>query len=118
MLNQVPYFSLFSFILLTFVIAFIIYRTSLILTVRTKDVEKLSEYECGFEALEDIRRKFEIRFYLISILFLVFDLEIMFLFPWSQITTSFSDYIILCIFLGTLTIGFFYEWEKGALDWD
>ena len=87
---------------------------------RAPDSEKLSAYECGFNAFDDARMKFDIRFYLVAILFIIFDLEVAFLFPWA---TSFSDiglygYVSMMIFLGILTIGFAYEWKKGALEWD
>ena len=84
------------------------------------DPEKLSAYECGFNAFDDARMKFDVRFYLVAILFIIFDLEVAFLFPWA---VSFSDigwfgYVSMMVFLGVLTIGFIYEWKKGALDWD
>ncbi|MBL4645310.1 MAG: NADH-quinone oxidoreductase subunit A [Hyphomicrobiales bacterium] len=87
---------------------------------RAPDSEKLSAYECGFNAFDDARMKFDIRFYLVAILFIIFDLEVAFLFPWA---TAFSDiglygYVSMMIFLGILTIGFAYEWKKGALEWD
>lgn len=84
------------------------------------DFEKLSAYECGFPAFDDARMKFDVRFYLVSILFIIFDLEVAFLFPWA---VSFREAGIygfwsMMIFLGILTIGFVYEWRKGALEWD
>ena len=84
------------------------------------DPEKLSAYECGFNAFDDARMKFDVRFYLVSILFIIFDLEVAFLFPWS---VSFHEIGMLgfwsmMVFLGVLTIGFIYEWKKGALEWD
>jgi NADH-quinone oxidoreductase subunit A len=87
---------------------------------RKPDPEKLSAYECGFNAFDDARMKFDIRFYLVSILFIIFDLEVAFLFPWA---VSFGEIGMLgfwsmMIFLGVLTIGFIYEWKKGALEWD
>jgi NADH-quinone oxidoreductase subunit A len=84
------------------------------------DSEKLSAYECGFEAFSDTRIKFDVRFYLVAILFIIFDLEIAFLFPWA-ITFSelgVAGYASMMVFLGILTIGFIYEWKKGALDWE
>jgi NADH-quinone oxidoreductase subunit A len=84
------------------------------------DSEKLSAYECGFEPFEDARRKFDVRFYLVAILFIIFDLEVAFLFPWA---VSLGDiglfgFWSMMVFLGVLTVGFIYEWNKGALDWE
>ena len=84
------------------------------------DPEKLSAYECGFNAFDDARMKFDVRFYLVAILFIIFDLEVAFLFPWA-ITLGeigFAGFISMCIFLGVLTVGFIYEWKKGALEWE
>ncbi len=84
------------------------------------DSEKLSPYECGFEPFTDARSKFDVRFYLVSILFIIFDLEIAFLFPWA-ITLGkigMAGFLSMMLFLGILTIGFIYEWKKGALDWE
>ena len=88
------------------------------------DPEKLSAYECGFNAFDDARMKFDVRFYLVSILFIIFDLEVAFLFPWAvslmklphpvQVTAFWS----MMLFLGVLTVGFIYEWKKGALEWE
>ena len=84
------------------------------------DHEKLSAYECGFEAFTDSRMKFDIRFYLVAILFIIFDLEVAFLFPWAISLGNIGalGYWSMMIFLAILTIGFIYEWKKGALDWD
>ena len=84
------------------------------------DSEKLSAYECGFNAFDDARMKFDIRFYLVALLFIIFDLEVAFLFPWA---VSFGDlgwygFWSMMVFLGVLTIGFAYEWKKGALEWE
>jgi NADH-quinone oxidoreductase subunit A len=84
------------------------------------DPEKLSAYECGFNAFDDARMKFDVRFYLVAILFIIFDLEVAFLFPWA---ITFGElgalgFWSMMVFLGVLTIGFVYEWRKGALDWD
>ena len=91
-----------------------------IVAYKNPDPEKLSAYECGFDAFDDARMKFDIRFYLVSILFIIFDLEVAFLFPWA---VAFGDlgwygFWSMMIFLGVLTIGFIYEWRKGALEWD
>jgi NADH-quinone oxidoreductase subunit A len=85
-----------------------------------KDVEKLSPYECGFEAFEDSRMKFDVRYYLVAILFIVFDLEIAFLFPWAVVLNSIGVFglVAMGVFLFILVVGFIYEWKKGALEWD
>ena len=87
---------------------------------RNPDPEKLSAYECGFNAFDDARMKFDVRFYLVAILFIIFDLEVAFLFPWA---VAFGElglfgYWSMMVFLAVLTIGFIYEWKKGALEWD
>jgi NADH-quinone oxidoreductase subunit A len=91
-----------------------------VVAYKNPDPEKLSAYECGFNAFDDARMKFDVRFYLVAILFIIFDLEVAFLFPWA---VSFGGlgwfgYTSMMIFLGVLTIGFIYEWKKGALEWD
>ena len=84
------------------------------------DPEKLSAYECGFNAFGDARMKFDVRYYLVSILFIIFDLEVAFLFPWAITlgTTGVFAFWSMVVFLGVLTIGFIYEWKKGALEWE
>jgi NADH-quinone oxidoreductase subunit A len=84
------------------------------------DSEKLSPYECGFEAFEDARMKFDVRYYLVAILFILFDLEIAFLFPWAVVLEEIGlfGFWAMVLFLGLLTVGFIYEWKKGALEWD
>ena len=98
--------------------AFVI--VNFIVSPKKPDPEKLSAYECGFEPFEDSRMEFDVRFYLVAILFIIFDLEIAFLFPWaiSLGTIGLYGYISMLIFLFILTIGFIYEWKKGALDWE
>lgn len=91
-----------------------------IVAYKNPDPEKLSAYECGFNAFDDARMKFDVRFYLVAILFIIFDLEVAFLFPWA---ITFGDlgafgFWSMMVFLGVLTIGFVYEWRKGALEWD
>jgi NADH-quinone oxidoreductase subunit A len=92
----------------------------LALAISAPDPEKLSAYECGFNAFDDARMKFDVRFYLVSILFIIFDLEVAFLFPWaiSLGKIGLFGFWSMMIFLGVLTIGFIYEWRKGALEWD
>ena len=84
------------------------------------DNEKLSPYECGFEAFEDSRMKFDVRYYLVAILFIIFDLEIAFLFPWAVVLDDIGlfGFVAMAIFLGILIVGFIYEWKKGALEWE
>ena len=84
------------------------------------DPEKNSPYECGFEAFEDARMKFDVRYYLVAILFILFDLEIAFLFPWAVALkeVGLQGFIAVSIFLAILVVGFVYEWKKGALDWE
>lgn len=90
-----------------------------IVAVRRPDPEKVSAYECGFNAFDDARMKFEVRFYLVSILFIIFDLEVAFLFPWAVAfgDISMTAFWSMMVFLGVLTVGFAYEWKKGALEW-
>jgi NADH-quinone oxidoreductase subunit A len=84
------------------------------------DPEKLSPYECGFEAFEDARMKFDVRYYLVAILFIIFDLEIAFLFPWAVVLNEIGwfGFVSMMVFLAILVVGFVYEWAKGALDWE
>ena len=91
-----------------------------VLGPRRPDTEKVSPYECGFEAFEDSRTKFDVRYYLVAILFIIFDLEIAFLFPWAVSLDTIGGFGLLSmgVFLAVLVIGFIYEWKKGALEWD
>ncbi|MDT8388695.1 MAG: NADH-quinone oxidoreductase subunit A [Thiogranum sp.] len=84
------------------------------------DSEKNSPYECGFEAFEDTRMRFDVRYYLVAILFIIFDLEIAFLFPWAVVLGEIGmfGYLAMMLFLGILVVGFIYEWKKGALEWE
>ena len=93
---------------------------SRLLGVHRPDSEKLSPYECGFEAFEDARMKFDVRYYLIAILFILFDLEIAFLFPWAVVLQEigFFGFAAMMLFLAILVVGFIYEWKKGALEWE
>ncbi len=95
-----------------------------VLAPKAPDPEKLSSYECGFNAFDDARMKFDVRFYLVSILFIIFDLEVAFLFPWAvslmNLPTEAMQFAFwsMMTFLGILTVGFIYEWKKGALEWE
>jgi NADH-quinone oxidoreductase subunit A len=94
--------------------------SNLILAPSSPDPEKTSAYECGFNAFDDARMKFDVRFYLVSILFIIFDLEVAFLFPWALALDEIGmfGYLSMMGFLGVLTVGFIYEWKKGALEWE
>ncbi len=114
------YLPILIFIAIAFGLALVIVIASLIAGPSRPDPEKTSAYECGFEAFDDARSKFDVRFYLVSILFIIFDLEVAFLFPWA---VSLGDVGLVGFwsmmgFLGILTIGFVYEWKKGALEWE
>jgi NADH-quinone oxidoreductase subunit A len=118
--NLESYFPILMFILVGFAVAAILPILGRILGPHKPDSEKLSPYECGFEAFEDARMKFDVRYYLVAILFILFDLEIAFLFPWA---ISLGDighfgFWAMMVFLGILVVGFAYEWKKGALDWE
>ena len=91
-----------------------------LVAVRNPDPEKVSAYECGFNAFDDARMKFDVRFYLVAILFIIFDLEVSFLFPWAAAYGQLGVYGFwsMMVFLAVLTVGFIYEWKKGALEWD
>ena len=122
MLNEFlqNYFSIivFLFVALALSIGFIL--LNLLFSPKNPDPEKLSAYECGFEAFSDSRLEFDVRFYLVAILFIIFDLEIAFLFPWaiSLGKIGLIGFYSMMIFLFILTVGFIYEWKKGALDWE
>ena len=96
------------------------WTVSTLLGTHRPDAEKNSPYECGFEAFEDARMKFDVRYYLVAILFILFDLEIAFLFPWAVVLNEIGlfGFLSMMLFLGILMVGFFYEWRKGALDWE
>ena len=114
------YLPILIFIGIAFGLALVIVVASLIAGPSRPDPEKTSAYECGFEAFDDSRGKFDVRFYLVSILFIIFDLEVAFLFPWAVSLGNIGlfGFWSMMIFLGVLTIGFIYEWKKGALEWE
>jgi NADH-quinone oxidoreductase subunit A len=101
-------------------LAVIMIAASYIVARQKPDSDKLAAYECGFEPFEDARMKFDVRFYLVSILFIIFDLEVAFLFPWAVAFKDIGNFGFwsMLVFLAVLTIGFVYEWRKGALDWE
>jgi len=114
------YLPVLIFLGLAIIIGLVLLLAAVVVAVRNPDPEKISAYECGFNAFDDARMKFDVRFYLVSILFIIFDLEISFLFPWA---VAFKDVGLLgfwsmLVFLSVLTIGFAYEWKKGALEWE
>jgi len=114
------YFPILVFIGIAVGLSAVMILASMIVVRQRPDSEKLSAYECGFEAFDDARSRFDVRFYLVTLLFIIFDLEVAFLFPWA---VSLGDIGVfgfwsMVIFLGILTIGFIYEWRKGALEWE
>ena len=114
------FLSFLFYLIICFLLSFIFFIFSYILGPKKTYVEKLSAYECGFDPFDSARNTFDIRFYLVSILFIVFDLEISFLFPWCIIISKscFFSYWSMVVFLFILTVGFIYEWKKGALEWE
>jgi NADH-quinone oxidoreductase subunit A len=114
------YLPILLFIAIAAVIGIALLAIPFLLAPSSPDPEKLSAYECGFNAFGDARMKFDVRFYLVSILFIIFDLEVAFLFPWAitlRATGAFAFWSMM-VFLGVLTVGFIYEWKKGALEWE
>ncbi|MDF1846072.1 MAG: NADH-quinone oxidoreductase subunit A [Parvibaculaceae bacterium] len=114
------YLPIVIFLGLSAVISIALLIVPFVIAPSNPDPEKLSAYECGFEAFDDSRMRFDVKFYLVAILFIIFDLEVAFLFPWA---VSLGDvglfgFWSMMAFLGVLTIGFIYEWKKGALEWD
>lgn len=114
------YFPILVFLIIASGMSLVMLVASLVIAKQKPDPEKLTAYECGFDAFDDARSKFDVRFYLVAILFIIFDLEIAFLFPWavSLGTIGVFGFWSMMIFLAILTIGFIYEWSKGALDWE
>jgi NADH-quinone oxidoreductase subunit A len=114
------YFPVLLFIAIALVIGVLPLALGMLLGPNRPDEKKNSPYECGFEAFEDARMKFDVRFYLVAILFILFDLEIAFLFPWAIVLKEIGTFgfVSMMIFLAILTVGFIYEWMKGALEWE
>ena len=113
------YLPILIFLGLAIFLGLLLMLSAVVIAVRNPDAEKTSSYECGFNAFDDARMKFDVRFYLVAILFIIFDLEIAFLFPWAasfQYIGLFGFWSMM-VFLSILTIGFIYEWKKGALEW-
>ncbi|MFI0394831.1 NADH-quinone oxidoreductase subunit A [Paracoccus jiaweipingae] len=113
------YLPVLVFLAMASALALILMAAAAVIAVRNPDPEKVSAYECGFNAFDDARMKFDVRFYLVSILFIIFDLEVAFLFPWAVSFAGLTDvaFWAMMVFLGVLTVGFAYEWKKGALEW-
>ena len=114
------YFSIILFLFISIILSFGFILANFLAAPSNPDPEKLSAYECGFEAFDDSRMEFDVRFYLVAILFIIFDLEIAFLFPWAISLGGIGalGFWSMMFFLGVLTIGFIYEWKKGALEWE
>lgn len=114
------YLPILIFIGLALGLAVVMVVASYLVARQRPDTEKVSAYECGFEAFDDARSKFDVRFYLVAILFIIFDLEVAFLFPWAVSLGEIGvfGFWSMMVFLGLLTIGFIYEWKKGALEWE
>src|ERR1043166_8264542 len=114
------YFPVLLFIVVGFAVGVVPMALGWLLAPNRPDPEKLSPYECGFEAFEDARMKVDVRYYLIAILFILFDLEIAFLFPWAVVLREIGvfGFVSMMIFLAILVVGFVYEWMKGALEWE
>ena len=119
-MNLAPYLPVILFILVGLAVGVAPVVLGSVLGPHRPDVEKLSPYECGFEAFEDARMKFDVRYYLVAILFILFDLEIAFLFPWAVVINEIgmAGFLAMMLFLGILVVGFAYEWMKGALEWE
>jgi NADH-quinone oxidoreductase subunit A len=118
MLEQ--YFPILLFILIGIAVGVLPVALGWLVGPNRPDSEKLSPYECGFEAFEDARMRFDVRYYLVAILFILFDLEIAFLFPWAIVLEEIGmfGFVSMMIFLAILVVGFIYEWKKGALEWE
>jgi len=114
------YLPVLIFIVIGAVVGAAMIALGFVLAPNRPDSEKNSPYECGFEAFEDSRMKFDVRYYLVAILFIIFDLEIAFLFPWAVVLDQIgmAGFWAMMIFLGVLVVGFIYEWKKGALEWE
>ena len=114
------WFPILIFLAIAGVVAVAMVAGSFLLARQRPDSEKLSPYECGFEPFEDARIRFDVRYYLVAILFIIFDLEVAFLFPWAVALGNIGlfGFWSMVVFLGVLTVGFIYEWRKGALEWE
>ncbi|AVY93290.1 MAG: NADH-quinone oxidoreductase subunit A [Pseudomonadales bacterium] len=114
------YFPILMFVIIGVVVGVVAMLLGKLISPSRPDPEKNSPYECGFEAFEDARMKFDVRYYLVAILFILFDLEIAFLFPWAVVLREIGmfGFVAMLVFLAILVVGFIYEWKKGALEWE
>lgn len=114
------YLSIFIYMGIAIALGVVLIVLGALIAPHKPNPEKLSPYECGFPPFEDARLKFDVRFYLVAILFIIFDLEVAFLFPWAVIfkDLSWAPIVAMVVFLGLLLVGFIYEWKKGALEWE
>ncbi|PJN96201.1 NADH-quinone oxidoreductase subunit A [Amaricoccus sp. HAR-UPW-R2A-40] len=114
------YLPILIFLGLAIALGLVLLLAAAVVAISNPDAEKISAYECGFNAFDDARMKFDVRFYLVSILFIIFDLEVAFLFPWAVAFQHIGPFGFwsMIVFLAVLTIGFAYEWKKGALEWE
>src|SRR5262245_49247933 len=119
-LDLLEYLPILIFFAIATVIGAFFLIAAWVIAPKSPDKEKVSAYECGFNAFDDARMKFDVRFYLVSILFIIFDLEVAFLFPWALALREIGPFgfISMMVFLAVLTVGFVYEWKKGALEWE
>lgn len=117
---MIEYLAILVYFVISCALACLLILLSFIFAPQKPDAEKISAYECGFDPFDDARGKFDIRFYLVAILFIIFDLEVTFLFPWAVTLNKIGlfGFSTMMIFLIILTIGFIYEWQKGALEWE
>jgi NADH-quinone oxidoreductase subunit A len=118
---SLEFLHLFYYLVFALTLSAILVFIAIGLVARNYDIEKNSAYECGFHPFEDTRSKFDVRFYLVAILFIIFDLEVALLFPWVltfNSRTGFFEYAVILCFLYILLVGFYYEWKKGALEWE
>jgi|SRR6185503_7245285 len=115
----IAYLNIFIYFMFSLFLSIIIILITMLIIPRTGDIEKVSAYECGFHPFDDSRATFDVRFYLVAIMFIIFDLEIIFLFPWSLNLNlmGWLGYYFMLYFIYILLIGFVYEWKKGALEW-
>ena len=117
---MIEFVGIFIYFLFALALSLLLVGVSFLFATRKSDPEKISAYECGFDPFDDARSRFDIQFYLVAILFIIFDLEVTFLFPWALVLNKVGvfGFWSMMVFLFVLTVGFIYEWKKGALDWN
>ena len=118
--NMIEYLPILIYLVISLLLSIVILGLSFVFSPQKPDPEKLAAYECGFDPFDDARSRFDIRFYLVAILFIIFDLEVTFLFPWAVSLGQINlfGFWSMMVFLFVLTVGFYFEWKKGALDWE